>query len=492
MEETIDDLRIYICIDLKSYYASVECVERHVDPLKANLLVADPDRSDKTICLAVSPALKAIGVPGRPRLFEAKEAIRKYEIEHHTRVYYYIAPPRMARYIEVSSDIYAIYLKYAAAEDIHVYSIDECFIDATPYLHLYPPTSEEEAEADEAGFILQGVRVGESSRIRAALAAAHRMAITMIRDVLKTTGITATAGVGTNMYLAKVAMDIVAKKQKADADGVRIARLDENAYKVLLWGHLPLTDFWQIGGGTARRLFKYGIYTMGDIARVSWEDEALLYKNFGIDAELLIDHAWGMEPCTMEDIKRYRSVGHSLNVGQVLARPYKFKEAELVFKEMIDNMCAGLLKKKLITDNLGFWVSFDPESVTNGTYTGPCAVDFYGREHPPHAGGTVRLYTKTNSCEVITGALVGAFRRKVDPDLLIRRLGVTAVTKPDSDYVQMDLFTDYDRINKEKQIRSAMLEIRKRYGRNAVLKGMNLLEGGTAKERNTQIGGHRA
>lgn len=309
--------RTYICIDLRSYYASVECVYRGLDPLKANLLVADESRSDQTICLAVSPSLKAKGVPGRPRLFEAKQKIREYEVLHHTKIDYIIAVPRMAEYERISAQIYAVYLRYVAPEDIHVYSIDECFIDCTYYLKTYM----KEADATRTN-------------------PAHVMAMTMIRDVLKTTGITATVGIGTNLYLAKVAMDIVAKKAPADENGVRIAELNEDSYKYLLWDHKPLTDFWQIGSGKARRLEKAAMYTMGDIAtRTQW-DEEFFYKTFGIDGEIIIDHAWGIEPVTMEDIKSYKSEGHSLSNGQVLSRPYKYDEARIVFKEMIEVLCA--------------------------------------------------------------------------------------------------------------------------------------------------------
>ena len=328
--------RTYICIDLKSYYASVECVHRGLDPLKANLLVADESRSDQTICLAVSPSLKAKGVPGRPRLFEAKQKIREYEAKTRTKVDYIIAVPRMAEYERISAQIYGIYLRYVAPEDIHVYSIDECFIDCTCYLHAY------KKEADKLNSN-----------------PAHVMAMTMIRDVLRTTGITATVGIGTNLYLAKVAMDIVAKKQPADKDGVRIAELNEDSYKFLLWDHKPLTDFWQIGNGKARRLEKAYMFTMGDIAaRTQW-DEEFFYKTFGIDGEILVDHAWGIEPVTMADIKSYKSDGHCLSNGQVLSRPYKYQEARLVFREMIEVLCTDMFSKNLVTQGCSWWVSYD-------------------------------------------------------------------------------------------------------------------------------------
>ena len=327
--------RKYICIDLKSYYASVECVARGYDPLKANLLVADESRTDKTIVLAVSPALKAIGVPGRPRLFEAKQIIRDYEYRHHTKVQYEVAVPRMAEYIRISSRIYEIYLKYVASEDIHIYSIDECFIDVTGYLHFY------EKAAKSAG-----------------ISPAHQMALTMILDVLKETGITATVGIGTNLYLAKVGMDIVAKKVPADKNGVRIAELDEDLYKILLWDHRPLTDFWMIGPGTARKLQSHAMYTLGDVANAALYDEGQFYKMFGIDAEIFLDHVWGIEPCLMSDIKNYKNKSHSLSKGQVLSRPYRYDEARLVFTEMVDLLATDLVSKNLTAGVLSFWITF--------------------------------------------------------------------------------------------------------------------------------------
>ena len=463
--------RQYIASDLKSFYASVECVARGLDPLAANLLVADESRTDKTICLAVSPSLKAIGVPSRPRLFEAKGCIRKYEAYTHTKVEYIIAPPRMAEYIRGSSKVYEIYLRYVAPEDIHVYSIDEVFIDATPYLHLY------RAEAEKQN-----------------VSPAHYMAMTMIRDVLRTTGITATVGIGTNLYLAKIAMDIVAKKKKADKDGVRIAELDENGFKLGLWTHRPLTDFWQIGPGTAHRLQDRGMYTMGDIAAMSQNNESYLYKLFGINAEILIDHAFGIEPTTMRDIKEYKTEGHSLSTGQVLPRPYQYEEGKLVFKEMADLLCADLLSKNLMTPSLTWWVSYDPESlVVNPSYQGPLVLDYYGRLHPKHSKGTVKMRVRTNSKALIMERLVPSFESKVDHQLLIRRLGIAANDVEDDDgCYQLDLFTDYEMVEREKSLQKAMLEVRRRYGMNAVVKGMNLMKGATTIERNTQIGGHRA
>ena len=462
---------VYIAIDLKSYYASVECVQRGQNPLTYNLLVADESRSDKTICLAVSPSLKAIGVPSRPRLFEAKEAIRLYEAEHHTRVNYTIAKPQMALYEKVSAEIYSIYLRYVAVQDIHVYSIDEVFIEATHYMNLY-------AEAAKA----------------AGMETPHYLAVTMIRDVLKQTGITATAGIGTNLYLAKVAMDIVAKKAQPDQDGVRIAEMDELSYRLQLWCHRPLTAFWQIGPGKARRLARYGMYTMGDIARCSVADEEWLYRQFGIDAEILIDHAWGIEPVTLADIKSYRPKANSRSVGQVLSRPYKYGEARLVFSEMIDQLSLDLVARGVKTKELSFWVSFDPASLDDTTtYDGPVVLDFYGRPHPKHVAGCVRLRRHTSSTKEIMAALLYAFERKVDPRLLIRKLGVTAASLQ-QDGVQLDLFTDYAALEREERLQGVLLEIRRKYGSTTpriIMKGKNLSEGATSIERSQQIGGHR-
>ncbi len=462
---------VYIAIDMKSFYASVECVARGVDPLRANLLVADPSRSDKTICLAVSPALKAIGVPSRPRLFEAKQAIRHYERTHHTRILYYTATPRMAEYERVSALIYSVYLRYAAAEDIHVYSIDEVFVYATPYLRLY------EAEAAETG--------QHPARI---------MAMAMIRDVLRTTGITATVGIGTNLYLSKVAMDIVAKKAAPDRDGVRIAELNESSYCYRLWSHTPLTDFWQIGPGKARRLQKNYMYTMGEVAECSVRNEEWFYREFGIDGEILIDHAWGIEPVTMRDIKSFRPEHNSLSNGQVLPRPYRFGEARVVFLEMIDALCADMYRKNLVSRIFTWWISFDWKSLEEcPEYDGPVAVDFYGRLHPKHANGTVRFAAPTASFASVSAALAESFDKKVDKRLLVRRIGVGAdKTSVDNGVYQLDLFTDYDALEREKAIQGAMLEIRQKYGKNAVVKGLSLLKGAIAMERNLQIGGHRA
>lgn len=465
-----DSERTYICCDMKSFYASVECVARKLDPLKANLLVADESRTDKTICLAVSPALKAIGVPSRPRLFEAKERIRQFEALSHTKVDYIIAPPRMGEYIRVSSKIYEIFRKYVADCDAHVYSIDELFIDVTPYLHLY-----------------------KDKAIKAGVSPAHYFAITMIRDILATTGITATVGIGPNLYLAKVGMDIVAKKAQPDKDGVRIAELSQRAYQVLLWPHTPLTDFWQIGFGTARTLQSRGMYTMGDIAMMSLSNEGYLYDLFGINAELLIDHAWGYEPTLMSDIKNYKSSGHSLSTGQVLSRPYGYEEGMLVFKEMLELLVDDLVAKNLTTDSVTWYISFDPKSLDeNPYYNGPLAVDFYGRLHPKHANATVRLRVRTNSKSIIMDKVIPSFVAKVNHSLLIRRLGIAANnTEIDTGIFQLDMFTDFEELERERNLQRAMLEVRKKYGLNAIVKGMNLLQGATTIQRNMQIGGHR-
>ena len=461
----------YIAIDMKSFYASVECVARGYDPLKAKLLVADESRSDQTICLAVSPSLKAIGVPSRPRLFEAKQAIQKYERENHTKVQYEIAVPRMAEYERVSALIYSIILRYAAPCDVHVYSIDESFIDAEPYLHFY------EKEADAAG-----------------VHPAHTMAMTIIRDVLKTTGITATVGIGTNLYLAKVAMDIVAKKAAPDKDGVRIAELNEDSYKYLLWDHKPLTAFWMLGPGKARRLEKAYLFTMGDIARKSQWDEEWFYKTFGIDGEILIAHAWGMDPVTIKDIKNYHSEGHSLSNGQVLSRPYKYEEARLVLSEMIDDLCADMFDKHLVAPKFTWWVSYDYKSLEICPYyEGPKVLDFYGRLHPKHNNGTVKMPMDTNSVSTVSPRILDAFDKKTDHRLLYRRLGICADgVREDTGYFQINMFVDYEALEREKKLQGALREVRSKYGANTIFLGKNLLEGATQLERNAQIGGHRA
>lgn len=446
----------YIAIDMKSFYASVECVARGLDPLKANLLVADPERSDGTICLAVSPALKAIGVPARPRLLEAKRAIEMYERQSGTRVRYIIAVPHMALYEKVSAQIYGICLKYAAAEDIHVYSIDESFIDCTPYLHFYEAAAGETGQAPE-----------------------HIMALTIIRDVLRSTGITATVGIGTNLYLAKVAMDIVAKKAPADKDGVRIATLTEDSYRRLLWDHRPLTDFWQIGRGKSARLARNNMFTMGDIAERSLWDEEWFYKVFGVDAEILIDHAWGIEPVTMYDIKHYHSSSRSLSNGQVLPRPYEYAEASVVLREMIDLLCCDMFGKNLVAPKFAWWAGYDHK--TPG----------YGSE--AYANGSVRFSAATNLSGVVIEKVMRDAEKKIDHAALLRRLGICACDVADDDGAyQMDMFTDFDMLARERQLHAVFLKVRARYGANALLRGINLLEGATAIERNQQIGGHKA
>ncbi len=455
--------RTYICIDLKSYYASVECVYRNLDPLKAYLLVADESRTDKTICLAVSPALKALGVPGRPRLFEAKQKIREAEAIMKKKIDYIVAPPRMSAYIKQSAEIYGIFLKYISSEDIHVYSIDESFMDVSNYLHLHNNS-------------------------------AHKMAMTMIRDVLKNTGITATAGIGTNMYLAKVAMDIIAKKSIADSDGVRIAELNERSYKELLWNHKPLTDFWQIGPGIANRLKRYGINTMGDIAECSVHNEEWLYKLFGVNAEILIDHSWGIEPCLMKDIKAYSPKNKSLSSGQVLPRPYKFLEAQIIIKEMSDLLSLDLVRKNLVTESISLYIGFDHES-SYYNYDGPLYIDHYGRTVPKYAGGTFRFSSPTNSTKEITNAFLILFNdeKRVNRNLLIRRVNLCAnkISK-NSGYVQLELFRDYEKETKENNLQQTLLQIKSKYGSNSILKGMNLFEASRTIERNSQIGGHKA
>ena len=461
----------FIAIDMKSFYASVECVYRDLDPLKANLLVADESRSDKTICLAVSPSLKAKGVPSRPRLLEARQAITLWERQNRKKLSWLIAVPRMAEYERVSALIYSVILKYVAPEDVHVYSIDESFIDCEPYLHLY-------REAAAA----QGV---EPARL---------MAMTIIRDVLRTTGITATVGIGTNLYLAKVCMDTVAKKMPADQDGVRIAELNEESYCYLLWNHRPLTDFWMIGPGKARRLEKAMLFTMGDIARKSQYDEGWFYREFGIDGEILIDHAWGREPVSMKDIKSYHTDAHSLSAGQVLPRPYDYEEVRNVFSEMIDGLCADLFEKKLLAPVFTWWAAYDWKSLEKcPSYNGPVCQDFYGRLHPRHNNGTVRTRGRTNSLQTIREALLASFDDKTNHQLLFRRLGVCACDVTEDDGIcQLDLFTDYDALEKERKIQGALLKVRSKYGANALFTGKNMLKGATSLERNAQIGGHRA
>ena len=471
-----------------------------------NLVVADKSRTEKTICLAVSPSLKQYGIGGRARLFEVEQKLQEVNCERRNKlparrftgastsdtelkahpdwlIDYIAATPRMSHYIEVSTKIYSIYLKYIAPEDIHVYSIDEVFIDVTAYLRSYKMTARE-------------------------------LAMTMIRDVLRQTGITATAGIGTNLYLCKVAMDIMAKKMTADKDGVRIAELDEQSYRKELWDYRPLTKFWRIGRGIAQKLALYGLDTMGKIARQSEQNEELLYNLFGVNAELLIDHAWGWEPCTMNMIKAFRPESNSFSSGQVLQHAYDAKKALVVLQEMADAMALNLVEKRLLTDQIVLMVSYDTESLTDTTvrakYTGEITTDFYGRQMPKHAHGSVNLDQPTSSSRLITEAAAELYRRIVNPHLLIRRLNITVnhvlpedALPQEKAPLQLDLFTDYEtlakqkekekaRLTKERRMQEARLTIQQRFGKNAILKGLNFEEGATAKERNMQIGGHKA
>ncbi len=491
------DGRIYIAIDLKSFYASVECVARGLDPLTTNLVVADQSRTEKTICLAVSPSLKAYGISGRARLFEVVQRVKEVNAQRQQRapgraftgsscqapelaaspglaLDYLVAKPRMAHYIKASTDIYQIYLKYVSAEDIHVYSIDEVFMDVTDYLHTYGLTP-------------------------------AQLARKIVQDVLRSTGITATAGIGSNLYLCKIAMDIWAKHIPADADGVRIAELDEQSYRRLLWDHRPLTDFWRVGAGYARKLEANGMFTMGDIALRSTWDEASLYRLFGINAELLIDHAWGWEPCTIADVKSYRPGSSSLGSGQVLQTPYPFGKARLVTREMADLLVLELVDKGLVTDQITLTIGYDVTNLAEGShYQGDVVTDRYGRRLPKHAHGTANLARHTASTRLILQAVEQLYDRIVDPALLIRRLNITAnhiveeASLPQNSGMQLDFFSGEDaaeaeaRLARERRMQQAMLTIKKKYGKNAILKGMNLEEGATARDRNRQIGGHKA
>ncbi|MBQ8108962.1 MAG: DNA methylase [Clostridia bacterium] len=511
-----------IAIDLKSFYASVECRERRLDPLTTNLVVADAARTEKTICLAVSPSLKAYGIPGRARLFEVVEKVRQVNAgrkkeapggvltgksvfaEELARnpslaVDYVVARPQMAHYMKISAKIYGIYTRYIAPEDIHVYSVDEVFMDVTHYLHLYA------ADAKKAG-----------------MDAVHYLALKLVREVLYETGITATAGIGTNLYLAKVAMDVVAKHVEPDSDGVRIAALDERGYRAQMWDHRPLTDFWRVGRGYARKLEAEGLYTMGDIARCSlgkpgdYYNEDLLYRLFGVNAELLIDHAWGWENCTIEAIKAYRPESTSISVGQVLHCPYAYDKARLIVREMADGLALDLVAKKLMTDQLVLSVGYDIENLSNPElrrrYKGAVDTDYYGREVPKMAHGSQNLGRFTSSSRHIVSAMAELFDRIVDRNLLVRRMYVVANHTRDeasveaeraSQSVQLDMFTDYEALAREDERRRAALDrehrqqqtvlaIKEKWGRNAILKGMNLEEGATARDRNEQVGGHRA
>lgn len=506
-------MRTYLAIDLKSFYASVECVERSLDPLTTNLVVADASRTQKTICLAVSPSLKAYGIPGRARLFEVEERVKEVNMHRRTAapghvfagtshdalqlencpdlaVSYLTALPRMALYMEYSTRIYNIYLKYIAPEDLYVYSIDEVFMDVTHYLETYGLTPRELAKK-------------------------------IIWDVIQTTGITAAAGIGTNLYLSKVAMDIVAKHVKPDRDGVRIARLNEKSYRRLLWEHRPLTDFWRVGRGYARKLEENGLFTMGDIARCSlgkqkdFYNEDLLYRLFGVNAELLIDHAWGWEPCTIAEIKAYKPDVNTVGSGQVLQQPSSCERGRLVVREMTDLLALGLVDKGLVTDQIVLTIGYDRENLDNPEirklYQGPVTIDRYGRKLPKYAHGSINLDRLTSSARLIMDAVTQLYDRIADPNLLIRRVNVTANHVVEESkaacigdtWEQMDLFTDYEALEKsraeeeaalerEKRIQKAMLSIQKKYGKNAILRGMNLQEGATARERNQQIGGHKA
>ena len=504
--------RSYIAIDLKSFYASVECVERGLDPLTTNLVVADQSRTEKTICLAVSPSLKAYGIPGRARLFEVVQKVKEVnalrqaaapnrqltgasssapELKANSSlaVDYIVAPPQMAHYMKCSTEIYQVYLKYIAPEDIHVYSIDEVFMGVTNYLDTYGLTP-------------------------------RKLAMKMILDVLRTTGITATAGIGTNLYLCKIAMDIGAKHTQPDKNGVRIAELDEMSYRRNLWTHRPLTDFWRVGRGYAKKLEAHGLYTMGDVARCSvgrpndYYNEELLYKLFGVNAELLVDHAWGWEPCTIADIKAYKPESSSVGSGQVLQNPYPHDKAKLVVREMADLLSLDLVEKGLVTDQLTLTVGYDIDNLKDtkisNNYHGEVTVDRYGRAVPKHAHGTENLEVYTSSTKRIVAAVMELFERIANKDLLVRRIYLTANhvleegSAPDKrEMEQLDLFTDYIALQKrqteeraalerEKRMQKTMLEIKRRFGKNAILKGMNLEEGATTISRNGQIGGHKA
>ena len=459
--------RTYAAIDLKSFFASVECILRGLDPLKAKLVVADESRTEKTICLAVTPALKAYGIPGRARLFEVNQKVCDVQRRTGEKIEFTIAKPQMAKYVEYSTKVYNVYLKYVSAEDIHAYSIDECFLDLTRYLKLYKKTARE-------------------------------LVKTIIQDVFATTGITATGGIGTNLYLCKIAMDVMAKHVEADADGVRIAELDEMSYRKQLWSHRPLTSFWQVGRGIAERLENCrlnagrGIYTMGDIARVSVKNPDALYKLFGVNAEILIDHAWGYEPCTIADIKKSKPRNRSTGEGQVLQDPYPFDKARLVVREMVDTVSMTLIAHDLVTNAMVLTVGYDRENVDKGIYRGETVMDVYGRLLPKPAHGTASIGYYTSSQSVMADAVMKLFDRIVDPKLTVRRLNLVAADIVDASHEQYDLFTDVQKQEKEKKRLKAELLIKKRFGKNAIVKGMDLQEGATTIERNGQIGGHRA
>lgn len=478
----MEQKRSYIAIDLKSFYASVECVERGLDPLSTNLVIADEARTEKTICLAVSPSLRKYGIAGRARLFEVIQKCREHRIRTGEEIEYMIAPPRMQLYLDYSSRIYQVYLKYISPEDIHVYSIDEVFMDVTNYLQMYGPGRNEPATA-------------------------RQLAMRMMKDVLRTTGITATAGIGSNLYLAKVAMDIEAKHAEADAEGVRIAELDEISYRKKLWEHQPLTDFWRIGRGISGKLEANGMLTMGDVARMSMSQygdmsgEDFLFKLFGVDAELLIDHSWGVEPCTMADIKKYKPESNSMSSGQVLSFGYEYYKARIVIREMAELLVLELVAKRLVTNLVIVDVGYDREQ-KGSIYQGEMSLDPYGRTVPKPAHGSCRLKEHTSSTELIVKAAIDIFEKVVNRGLLVRRIniGFGNVEKEEQaakeKYEQLELFTDYEKVEeeriKERKLQEAVLEIQAKYGKNAILKGTNLEEGATTIKRNRQIGGHKA
>ena len=494
---------IYLSIDLKSFYASVECKERGLDPLTTNLVVADSSRTEKTICLAVSPSLKEYGIPGRARLYQVIQRVKEINIERKRKIQdcefiessydglklkendnlkldFIIAPPRMKYYMKYSTNIYNIYLKYFSKEDIYSYSIDEVFIDVTHYLKTYKLSPKE-------------------------------LATKVIQDVYETTGITATCGIGTNMYLSKVAMDIGAKHVKPDKYGVRIAELDEDSYRKILWTHRPIMDFWRVGKGYAKKLEKNFIYTMGDVAKVSVENEELLYKLFGVNAELLIDHAWGWEPCTIKDIKEYRPISSSISSGQVLHCPYNYEKTKIIVKEMAELLSLDLVEKRLVTSQIVLEIGYDIDNLIipkiRDNYNGEITSDRYGRKIPKHAHGTINLEHKTSSTKAIINSVIELYSRIVNKDLLIRRITITAnnvveenenENKDSNKFEQTNLFINYEQEeNKtkkeklEKEIQKAMINIKRKYGKNAILKGMNFQEGATTIDRNTQVGGHK-
>ncbi|MBR3133780.1 MAG: DNA methylase [Clostridia bacterium] len=491
--------KVYIAIDLKSFYASVECVERGLNPLTTNLVVADSSRTEKTVCLAVSPSLKQYGIPGRARLYEVVQRVKEINAERKIKNYksaftcssyddialknnsdlelsFIIAPPRMKYYMEYSSKIVEIYLKWFSIDDMFVYSIDEVFIDITNYLETYKMSPRE-------------------------------LATKVIQDVLDETGITATCGIGTNMYLCKIAMDIVAKHSQPDKNGVRIAGLDEMAYRKYLWSHRPLTDFWRVGKGISQKLEKHGMYTMGDIARRSIQDEDSLYKMFGVNAELLIDHAWGYEPATVESVKSYKPVTNSLSSGQVLHCPYNYEKTKLIIKEMAEQLSLELVKKNLVTSKLVLDIGYDVSNLSDSgkIYNGEIALDRYGRKVPVHGHGTINIDHKTSSTKIITQKFTQLFEKITNKDLFTRRINLTAQDVVNEEnyknnlmYEQINMFIDYNILNKQRQkereekaLQKAVLNIKSRYGKNAVLKGMNFVQGGTTISRNGQIGGHK-